>query len=521
MKRLLLVFCSSLFAAGIVVLFVILKYGSIKEQYDILKYDQNESDVLTYVLNPSRKQVEIISQFYKNLFLCENKDSVVKSNCSSKLQDYLATEYSELIESWGDGWRESPNWPKVGYAKWKFYTDHIEWEYADKVIDITPLNHEWYQVYVCEACDNINGEAIVYMRLVNENGGFKIDELKYSLPQFETRIDDFTFMEKCLFRYVCMKGKYEARMDSFKSGLIWVNKEGKVGCINQYGKEIIPCKYSSVENYNSEKCFYKISQNGKYGLIDIVGNTILRCIYDEIGDWKDYRAKVRLNGKYGFINPDYATPTVLYDKAEDFKKFGYDNYGNERIFAKVQKNGKYGYINKWCQEVLPCKYDEIEDFRKHGDYVLAEVTINYKSGFIDQYFDEVVPCEYFIVGDFRNGLCSVCSADEDRKWGYVDRYGREVIPCVLDYAGDFDEDGIAHVEYRGAAGKLDKYGQFTESWESAHRDDAPLPMTRCTTCGGTGRIAIGGGGLVLDYQTCPACMGTGQIVDIQRTFGGR
>ncbi len=68
---------------------------------------------------------------------------------------------------------------------------------------------------------------------------------------------------------------------------------------------------------------------------------------------------------------------------------------------------------------------------------------------------EVVPCKYDDVEDFVEGLAAV---KLDGKWGYIDTTGREVIPFKYDYAGDFSE-GLAAVNLDGKRGFIDTTGQ--------------------------------------------------------------
>ena len=508
MKRLLLIVFASLLFAVIIVSGVVLRYGTVK--------GDGEGNVLTLFLDTPRGQVDFISRFYSDLYTSAKKDSIVKSCCTDNLLKVLSEEYEETIEDW-DGWNETEEFPRYSYAKWLFFDPYmdIDFSYVDRVVDITPLSKDWYQVYVDE--QNYHGDKlIVYMRIVNEKGGYKIDKIQYSLPRFETRIEELDFIEKSMLKYVCWKIGYTISKNVFESGLIWVGKDGKYGCINQYGKEIFPCKYDSEGKLVSRgeeddkyglptDILYKVLLNGKYGLEYIVGETLQPCKYEEIGDMTNSHSfKVKFKGKYGYIDTTPREPKILYDYVGDF-----ETSRQGVTFAKVKRNGKYGFIRESdYYEFFPCQYDAIDEFEQHGDYILAEVVNNRKAGYLNEYFVELVPCRYSILNDFVNGYCAVFDGE---KWGYVNEYGSEFIPCILDYAGDFNEYGNAYVGYQGAEGKLYESGRFVESWESAHKNDAPLPTKTCEVCGGSGRIAIRGGGMVLDYQNCNACFGTGRV----------
>ena len=144
--------------------------------------------------------------------------------------------------------------------------------------------------------------------------------------------------------------------------------------------------------------------------------------------------------KFGFIDQS-GTEVVpcKYDDVDDF----YEG------LARVELNGKYGFIDQSGTEVIPCKYDDVVDFSEG----LAAV-LNGKWGFIDQSGTEVIPCKYDDVDDFSEGLVAV---EFNGKWGFIDQSGTEVIPCKYDWAGDFSE-GLAVVKLNGKWGFIDQSG---------------------------------------------------------------
>lgn len=72
-------------------------------------------------------------------------------------------------------------------------------------------------------------------------------------------------------------------------------------------------------------------------------------------------------------------------------------------------------------EVVPCKYDGVENFSEG----LAAVTLNGKYGFVDKTGAEVAPCKYDEVEEFSEGLAMVIL---NERWGFIDKTGAEVIP---------------------------------------------------------------------------------------------
>ncbi len=114
-------------------------------------------------------------------------------------------------------------------------------------------------------------------------------------------------------------------------------------------------------------------------------------------------------------------------------------------------NGKWGYANEMGNEVIECKYDNVEPFFEG----LARVCMDGKYGFIDDIGNEVIECKYDNVEpSFSDGLAQVCVDD---KYGFIDRSGNEVIECKYDHTIEFF-DGFARVYKDGKAGVIDKSG---------------------------------------------------------------
>jgi hypothetical protein len=89
----------------------------------------------------------------------------------------------------------------------------------------------------------------------------------------------------------------------------------------------------------------RVKKDGKYGYINTKGKLVIDAVYDVAGDFSDGRASVGKTGfgasgnhtQYGYIDKKGNTIVKLkYDSAESFSDG----------LAKVGKDGKYGYINK-------------------------------------------------------------------------------------------------------------------------------------------------------------------------------
>lgn len=113
-----------------------------------------------------------------------------------------------------------------------------------------------------------------------------------------------------------------------------------------------------------KKLSAKKGDNGKYGFVDEKGNWCIYPLFEEIGDFKEGMAKIRLDGQYGFINDQGKTIIPpIYNKAWSFING----------LAIVEKNGLYGHINKQGKVVIPIQYKDAYPFQDELDGLIAEV----------------------------------------------------------------------------------------------------------------------------------------------------
>ena len=252
-------------------------------------------------------------------------------------------------------------------------------------------------------------------------------------------------------------------------------KENKIGEKKKHkiGKMVIPFKYDEADLFSEG--FARVKLNGKWGFVDKSGKVVVPIKYDYVHSFYDGLAQVKLDGESWYIYK-------LGNKYVPLK------YGPSRFFSegfiKVYLNGKQGYMDKSGKLAVPIKYDYVNDFKeglasvslndKHGfvdksgtevvplkysiarDFSegLAGVELNYKCGFIDKSGTEVVPLKYSIARDFSEGLAGV---GLNGNWGFIDRSGTEVVPLKYDDARDFRE-GLAGVELNAKWGFIDKSG---------------------------------------------------------------
>ena len=136
---------------------------------------------------------------------------------------------------------------------------------------------------------------------------------------------------------------------------IGVELSDKWGVIDRKGNVIIPCVYDNVSaRYLSVYGVSYVEKAGKCGLINTDGDVILPIVYDcmELNE-QTKTIKICKDEKYGFVNLNGKIIIPLeYDYIVDFKE------GR----ARVKVDGKWGFIDKNNNMVIPCKYKWVSDF---------------------------------------------------------------------------------------------------------------------------------------------------------------
>ncbi|MCB0514408.1 MAG: WG repeat-containing protein, partial [Bacteroidetes bacterium] len=271
--------------------------------------------------------------------------------------------------------------------------------------------------------------------------------------------------------------QYEAGGD-FSKGMAKVGRNGKIGLIDQTGKEIIPPDYDDVwalnnvivlqlnekfgfanrlgkittspkydiVDYQSMKGGILVKLDGKLGFTDSVGNEIVPPKYDAMDNAFTHGImRVMLNEKLGFINE--AGKEIVPPKYD-----GMDNAFTYGTMA-VTLNGKFGFINEAGKEIVPPKYDIIDSAFING---IRRTVLNQKIGFIDSTGKEVILPKYDELYFLKEGLAIV---KLNEKFGFIDKTGAEIVPPKYDNVENSFKNGIMAVKLNGKLGIIDKTGK--------------------------------------------------------------
>ena len=200
-----------------------------------------------------------------------------------------------------------------------------------------------------------------------------------------------------------------AKVGSFSEGRAMVQQNNKCGYIDETGAEVIPCAYSRCLDFSGGRAVvYQGIKNA--GIVDRDGKMIVQPSLDRLLEFQEGRGLMR-DDKYRFY---YITEqTNLYD--------GY--YQQASAFrhgvAVVQIDGKWGIINQKGIEIIPPKYDHIEDF-ENG---YAKVKIEGYNGLSNLDGELIVQPNYEFISYAGEGLFRVEQGD---KIGYFDSNGNWV-----------------------------------------------------------------------------------------------
>lgn len=141
----------------------------------------------------------------------------------------------------------------------------------------------------------------------------------------------------------------------FHNGMAWVSNNGKYGCVNTEGTEIIPLKYDNITDFFDEGVAWawedETSEIHKIGLVDKTGKELTEMKYHEVSDFHEGVAWVAIDEKFGLINKNGKELTEMkYEVVGDF-------YNG---IAWVSVNGLYGFVNREGVEITSIIYPYIQ-----------------------------------------------------------------------------------------------------------------------------------------------------------------
>ena len=233
---------------------------------------------------------------------------------------------------------------------------------------------------------------------------------------------------------------------------------GKWGCINEKGKEILPLKYEEIDIHQLGVPGISAKYNDKWGYFNVHGKEIVPIIYEDIFINK-HCIVANYDGQWGFMDKN-GNPLTDFEY-EDFEEFSNDR-------ARVKKNGKYGFIDAQCAVVIPIMYDDCEpqfsETSSSNPRILPLwVKLGGLYGFIDIFGHIVIKPKYEFVQSFQDiwNRRPLAAVVKNGAAGFISITGKVVILCI--YEPDFDQrenycflSGFANVKQGGKWGVIDQ-----------------------------------------------------------------
>lgn len=198
---------------------------------------------------------------------------------------------------------------------------------------------------------------------------------------------------------------------TYDQNVLKVEKDGKYGLINFFGKEITAVDYEDIVSISGVENSFKVKKDGKYGIIDNEGKIVVEPKYVDI----DVLGKDNKSGfvvkddtaKYGII--DYSNNKVLDIKYDSINKI----YGNDVYLVTV--NGKQKLVNKENEDVLTNGFDSIKQILSNQENAVIFVKAN-KCGVMDFSGKVLVEAQYDDLKETKAGTFIAKKAD---KYGII------------------------------------------------------------------------------------------------------
>mgnify|MGYP000167287071 CR=1 FL=1 len=196
-----------------------------------------------------------------------------------------------------------------------------------------------------------------------------------------------------------------------------VTEEGeeKWGFVNKEGEVVINPQFSSVLNFNEDKCGVRNSED-KWGFIDKEGKIYINYQFDRVNDFKNGKCVVTSANKDGVIDKDgkYIINPQFSEMLIDGDMF------------LVEQNGKMGWCDKEGKLIINPQFRDAYPF--NGNEITA-VRSGKSYGYIDKEGKIVINVQFDGALSFNGKLALVKSG---KQYGFIDKEGKYVINPQFD-----------------------------------------------------------------------------------------
>lgn len=221
-----------------------------------------------------------------------------------------------------------------------------------------------------------------------------------------------------------------------------IKKGDHYGVVNHKGKIILPTDYEAINEYNfnaASKNLYAVRKNGLYGYVNHKNKYVIPPIFTYASNFDSYGLAT--------VNKDDQS-AIMTKKGKIVLDYSQHTFNDDHIVT-FKQNDLYGVFDKKSQKIIqPPIYESVENFQRDEAIMVKK---NGLIGYIDRYGKLIIPCTYQEADNFSEGLAAVLI---DGKWGYIDLNNTIVIPnTFIGSVGAF-KNNVA-VYHRGP---VSKYG---------------------------------------------------------------
>jgi len=220
-----------------------------------------------------------------------------------------------------------------------------------------------------------------------------------------------------------IKPKYDFLQKYFR-GVFIAELNSMWGVISPDDHVIVDFKYDEIRHFNNDSLkylwepipYFKVRLKNKWGVIDSVGNKVVKIAFDDveyIGNKNNVHFKTIIDYKntlYGVINR--SGKIVLQPKYEQIGEF-------KNGFARVKlKRRCWNFIDSNMRQLSEDCYVKVRDFSENA----AAVKTSKGWGLIDGAGRFIITAKYYDVGDFSEGFTKVKMYKPAKLFGLIKSY---------------------------------------------------------------------------------------------------
>lgn len=255
---------------------------------------------------------------------------------------------------------------------------------------------------------------------------------------------------------------------SIEGGYVLLPKDGETTVYNYDGGIVSVLPYNKIEYL--ENGLFEAETEEDYNIINEQGDIIVQYqkILDNCNASEFGNSLIKINQ----TSLDYSEKKIdIYDHQgncvmgdmEDITRF-YDfnntNYTYTYYGYGVKKGGKYGLIDNNAALLTDICYDTME-YQTNGEAIVKK---NGSAGLIDKSGNEVIPCEYDTIGQFKNDKNSgeiYYKVGKDQLYGLITGTSKVVVP--VNYLSVEEHSGVFACKSTRGTDDTDVYDYYSET----------------------------------------------------------